>query len=266
MKCAVTGASGFIGSALCRHLQGGSIELVCSGREPLTDAALTGVHTLFHCAGLAHQSASAQAHEQANCRAVLTQAHAAQRAGVGQFVFFSSVKAAREGNAYSIWKWRAEQALQKEFSTTNMTIVILRPALVYGPGVKGNLRSLARAVRLGLPAPPASQPRSLIGLEDLCVVCDKLLATKLEGVEVFTLTDGQRYDFARIHAAIRQGLGRRPTRNWTPSWLWRLAAGGRYQKLFEGELHQNQHVCEVLDWQPGQSLEDAMPAILAELA
>jgi UDP-glucose 4-epimerase len=265
MRCAVTGATGFIGSALCRHLQGQGIELVCSGRQTVAGEALADVHTLFHCAGVAHQSASEAEHETGNFTAVLQQAHACLAAGVGQFVFFSTVKAAAQGNPYSVCKWRAEQALQEEFFATDMNVVMLRPALVYGPGVKGNLRSLARAVRWGLPVPPASQPRSLIGLDDICAFCCGLLETTVKGGQVFTLTDGQSYDLARIHAAVRRGLGRRTGRNWTPAWLWRLAAGSRYQQLFNGELSSNQRACEVLGWQPAQTLEEAMPALLAGL-
>jgi UDP-glucose 4-epimerase len=264
MKCVVTGATGFIGSVLCRHLEQRGDELVHSGREAVTGPALAGVDTVFHCAGVAHQSASAADHEQANYRAVLVQARAARDAGARQFVFFSSVKAAPQGNPYSVWKWRAEQSLGDEFSPADMRIVILRPALVYGPAVKGNLRSLMRAVRLGLPVPPVSQPRSLVGLDDLCAACGKLLDCEFEDGLVFTLTDGQSYDLARIHAAIRQGLGRPAGSNWTPAWLWRLAAAGNYQKLFSGELLSNQLACEQLGWQPGQTLEDCMPSMLAE--
>jgi UDP-glucose 4-epimerase len=265
MKCVVTGATGFIGSALRRSLEAGGNELVCSGREAVTGPALASVDTVFHCAGVAHQSASAAAHEQANFRAVLVQARAARDAGARQFVFFSSVKAAPQGNPYSVWKWRAEQSLGDEFSPADMRIVILRPALVYGPAVKGNLRSLMRVVRLGLPVPPVSQPRSLVGLDDLCAACGKLLDCEFEDDLVFTLTDGQSYDLARIHAAIRQGLGRPVGGNWTPAWLWRIAALGRYQKLFAGELYDNQVARELLDWQPAQTLEQAMPLMLAEL-
>jgi UDP-glucose 4-epimerase len=193
------------------------------------------------------------------------QARAARDAGARQFVFFSSVKAAPQGKPYRVWKWRAEQALQDEFAGSPMAVVILRPALVYGSGVKGNLRSLMRAVGLGLPVPPASQARSLIGLMDLCAVCEKLLHSELECGQVLTLTDGQSYDLARIHAAIRQGLGRPVGGNWTPAWLWRIAALGRYQKLFAGELYDNQVARELLDWQPAQTLEQAMPLMLAEL-
>ena len=188
MKCVVTGATGFIGSELCRQLQARQVEVVSSGREPASAEAMATAHSLFCCAGVAHQSASPEQHEEANYRLVLQQANAAHEAGVRQFVFLSSVKADAKGNSSGYWKWRAEQELQQSFAKAAMNVVIVRPALVYGPGVKGNLRSLMKAAALGLPMPPPSQPRSLIGVGDLCGALCCLLDKDLRGVQVVIAT------------------------------------------------------------------------------
>jgi len=277
MKCVVTGATGFIGSELCRQLEARNIEVMSCGREPASAQAMATAHSLFCCAGVAHQSASPEQHEEANYRSVLQQAHAAHEAGVRQFVFLSSVKADAKGNSYGYWKWRAEQELQQSFAQAAMNVVIVRPALVYGPGVKGNLRNLMKAAALGLPIPPPSQPRSLIGIGDLCRALCSLLDKDLSGVQVVIATDGESYDLRRIRAAVRSAQGKGPGINWAPAWLWRLgmtaldqlqrdaSSASSYDKMFAGELYSNQQLCELLDWQPQQTLENLAPEMLQEL-
>ncbi len=277
MKCVVTGATGFIGSELCRQLRARKVEVVSCGREPASAEAMAAAHGLFCCAGVAHRSASPEQHEEANYRSVLQQANAAHEAGVRQFVFLSSVKADAKGYSYGYWKWRAEQELQQSFARAAMNVVIVRPALVYGPGVKGNLRSLMKAAALGLPMPPPSQPRSLIGVGDLCRALCCLLDKDLRGVQVVIATDGESYDLRRIRAAVRSAQGKGPGVNWAPAWLWRLgmslldqlqrdaSSAGSYEKMFAGEQYSNQQLCELLDWQPRQTLENLVPAMLQEL-
>lgn len=268
--CHITGATGFIGSALCRELGRRGQPFVASGREQV-ETGLEGIHTVFHCAGVAHQSASESEHEQGNYQSVLAQAEAAHGAGVQQFVFLSSVKANEQGSAYGYWKWRAETELTQRYADSSMRVINLRPCLVYGPGMKGNLRSLQAAVRLGLPRPPTGGGRSLIGVDDLCAALLACLDAHYSGVLTLTVSDGQSYDLQRIHAAFRAGMGKSPGVVWVPGWIWTLACRvldwvGRgennYQKLFGSELYSNTELEEVLHWQPTQTLEDLVPQML----
>jgi nucleoside-diphosphate-sugar epimerase len=277
MKCLVTGATGFIGSSLCRRLLAGDVELVAVGREQPTTAQLSGVATVYHCAGIAHQSAQASDYEDVNCRRVIALARAAAAAGVRRFVFLSSVNAAPDAGPYGFWKWRAEQDLIDHFDGADMSVCIVRPALVYGVGVKGNLRTLMRLVGRGLPRPPASSARSLIGLPDLCEALALVDERAPVGLHLLTATDGESYDLRRIHDAVRAARGKAPARGWLPAVGWRVACravdlvrgrsadAGIYQKLFGSGEHSNRELCETLHWQPRDTLEDLMPAMLEDL-
>lgn len=275
MKCLVTGATGFIGDALCLQLEQRRAQVLRLGREQPTDAQLHGVKIIYYCAGIAHQSASAADHERANCDAVLQVAERALTFGVERFVYLSTVKADPSAGPYGYWKWRAEQALQQQFANSTMKPVLVRPALVYGSGARANLRSLIRAVQLGMPTPGASAPRSLIGLPDLCGALAQLLEVE-PGPGPWYLTDGESYDLRRLHAAICAALGKVPARPWVPDWCWRLAGvlqdlgrplgggAGTYQKLFCGEEFSNAESCAALQWRPRQRFEDLVPAMLGE--
>lgn len=294
MKCAVTGATGFIGAELLRQLTARGVETVTASRTLIPAEQLGGVHTLFHCAGIAHRRASVAAQEQANCAAVLTQARAAQSAGIRQFVFLSSAKAAPDGDAYGRAKWRAEEGLAALAAAPDtatpaaggLSVVVLRPALVYGPGVTANLRSLLRAVRAGMPAPPPLGERSLVAVEDLCAVMGRLLEAPPGGYCCFYVTDGERYHLQRIYGAFRRALGREPGRSLIPAPLWRAACtlydwafvscwrggGGTrrsestWQTLCAKEVYSNRDVCRALGWRPTQTLEDAAAAMVAEMS
>lgn len=277
MKCLVTGGTGFIGSELCRQLQGRGIELSSTGREAPTQDQLASTQLLYHCAGVAHQSASPADHKLGNYRAVLELAERAAAAGVQRFVFISTVKAADQAAPYAYWKWRAEQELTELYAGSAMSVINLRPALVYGVGARANLQSLMRAVRRGMPLPPAGGIRSMVGLADLCNALCQLLDIDPGHGKVLHITDGEAYDLQRIYRAIRQGLGLSPGRAWLPGWCWRPACSlldlvqgnsaeqGSYRKLFAPEQYSNAAACQALQWQPRETLEDLMPVMLAEL-
>ena len=155
-----------------------------------------------------------------------------------------------------------------------MSIVTVRPALVYGPGARANLQRLIQLVRYRMPTPPAGNPRSMIGLADLCDALCRLAEVEPGHGSVLTATDGEAYTLARLHAAISRGLGREPGAAWLPLWSWRTACllfdtlrgaprrGGTFERLFSGSVHSNESLCTALGWQPRERFEDLVPVIL----
>ena len=152
--------------------------------------ALQGATTVIHLAARVHQvqDTSAdplQAFRATNLHATLQLARCAQKMGVQRFIFVSTVKVlgeetapgrpfhasdpAQPQDAYATSKHEAEQALRALVAGGSMELVIVRPPLVYGPGVRANFASLVRVVRRGIPLPLACvhNLRSLVGIDNL---------------------------------------------------------------------------------------------------
>lgn len=300
MKCLVTGATGYVGSALCQALRhrGDSLSAYSRAGQPLVDgtptvgvdlqktrlglADLRGVDVVFHLAGIAHQRADAPLYEQVNVQASLALADACLCAGVSHFVFLSSVKAMGPADSsasrgeddcsppvddYGRSKLAAEQGLWA-MCRGRMALTVIRPALVYGAGARGNLKLLDTWVRRGLPRPPGDGRRSMIALSDLvallCTVAGR------QGIEPRTwiATDGEAYSTQQVYDLFRQLHGLGPGRAWCPRSLWRLGAavldrlqpaGEPYwQKLFGTELYDNSAVLCDTQWRPRLTLGDAI--------
>ncbi len=301
MKCLVTGATGFVGRELCRQLAAAGDEFVAysfSGqrlddgtattaidlrRESPAPEDMTWADAVYHLAGIAHQQAPDSDYHQVNQQAVVRLAREARDAGVKQFIFTSSVKAmgAVPGetvrdesdavlphDAYGQSKWMAESALNREFGDGDMSVAIIRPALVYGPDVKGNLQQLARGIELGLPRPPADGGRSMIGVSDLCRLMMTLADEGEAGVSTYIATDGQVYSMRRIYDALRRALGKGVGWAWWPRWLWRgLCALQDWRnpgqertwvKLFGSERYSNELVLRSTSWRPARRLEECL--------
>jgi nucleoside-diphosphate-sugar epimerase len=253
VNCLVTGATGFIGTALCEALRhrgddvraysrsGGALQdgtpttAVDLQQSRLGLADLRGVDVVYHLAGVAHQHAEDALYEQVNVQATLALADACLCAGVSHFVFLSSVKAmgaattpspreeadcAVPDDAYGRSKRAAEDGLL-DLCRGRMALTIIRPALVYGPDARGNLALLDRWARQGLPRPPPGGQRSMISRTDLvallCTVADR------QGIapQVWIATDGESYSSRRVYDTLRQVHGLAPGRAWWPRWLWR---------------------------------------------
>ena len=214
---AITGATGFVGSAVLERLAAqagveiralvrrvgvklpGNAVAVQVGEDFLLegDQPLEGVDVLVHCAARVHIMSDASSdplseYRSVNVAGTLKLAESAARSGVKRFIFISSIKVNGEGtvpgkpytaddmpapvDAYGISKMEAEQRLMLLGNATGMEIVIIRPVLVYGPGVKANFRSMMSWLNKGVPLPLGAIPnqRSLVALDnlvDLVVTC-----------------------------------------------------------------------------------------------
>lgn len=249
MTVLVTGASGLVGRRLCETLvrQGKAVRTVVRqtglalpnvqqvGLGDLyggTDwqAVLNGVDTVVHLAARVHvmHDTSADplaAFRRVNVEATLNLARQAADAGVRRLVFVSSVKvngeashpgrplteldAAAPQDPYAVSKWEAEQGLLHLARSTGLQVVIIRPPLVYGPGVGANFAALARAVSRGWPLPLGAvhNRRSLVALDnlvDLIVVC---LAHPGAANQIFFVSDGQDLSTAELVRGLAQAAG-----------------------------------------------------------
>ncbi len=230
MRVLVTGALGFIGTALLPALEAAGYGVRGLGRAagPLADwrsadltspASLAGVcadcDAVIHLAGVAHTRASGADHRAVTVegtRALLAEARAA---GVAQFLFVSSIKAECARDEYADSRRAAEELMRKAGLPSCM---IVRPALVYGPGVRGNLKRLLQLADhpWPLPIPRGLARRSLVHRDDLVRVLVALLSGHAH-TATYTVTDGMPYTMREIYDVMRVGCGRRVGRYALPA-------------------------------------------------
>lgn len=193
----VTGVSGFIGSSLCEYLQRAGYKLKIMLRQnsmallpgngiieivkadlPSTDGladACNGVDTVFHLAGIAHVgNVASEEYSRINVEGTRVLAEAAKQAGVRKFVFVSSILAAgaedpKATTAYARSKKNAEDLLF-DLATDDFHCAVVRPANVYGAGMKGNIVGMIRRIKSGRlpPLPKLENKLQLIAVSDLC--------------------------------------------------------------------------------------------------
>ena len=246
--------------------------------EVVSQQWLQGVEVVFHLAGIAHRRAPEAEYEAVNHRATLQLAEAARSAGVSHFLFLSSVKAMGPADsdlpraelncnepldAYGASKWRAECDLREMCGGSDMALSILRPALVGGAGVKGNLRSLARSVARGLPRPPEGGERSMVAVDDLVDLLCLLADSPPGGVNTWIVA-GETFSTRQAYDALRRAAGKSPGAAWLPAVGWRLAAvlldlfaGGddSHDKLFATEVYDAAAVRGATGWQPRRGID-----------
>jgi nucleoside-diphosphate-sugar epimerase len=214
---------------------------------PDTDrrAARAGVRCVVHLAARAHvmsESASDPLAEyrRANVEATLRLARQAAAAGVRRLVFMSSIKvngeaserpyteadAPRPEDAYGISKWETEQALAALAAATGLEVVVLRPPLVYGPGVKGNFLRLMRLVARGTPLPLASiaNRRSLVYVGNLADAVIAALDAPHAAGRTYLAADGEDVSTPGLIRAIADALGTRARLLPCPATLLTLGA------------------------------------------
>ena len=270
------------------------------GKTDWSDA-LRGVDVVIHLAARVHVMKDTSADPlpeflNVNLEGTSNLARHVARAEVKRFVYVSSVKVNGESTAptlspgpslsrgegkrvfsesdepdpqdpYAISKWRAEQDLQRIAQETGLEVVIVRPPLIYGPGVKGNFVRLLAAIDRGIPLPlsGANNARSLVyvgNLVDALIICATHPAA---AGQTYLVSDGEDVSTAMLVEKIAQALERNSRSFYFPPSLLRAAAAmlGRSEQIARlfGSLRVNdEKIRRELAWSPPYTLEQGVHA------
>lgn len=255
-------------------------------------AALQGVDSVIHAAARAHVMNDKVADSLAEFRKVnvdgtLKLARQAAAAGVKRFIFISSIKVNGEAtspskpfcasdvpapeDAYGFSKLEAELGLMEIAAETGLEVVIIRPPLVYGPGVKGNFASIIRLVEKGLPLPFGAihNLRSLVGIDNLVDLIIRCMDHPAAVNKVFLAGDGEDVSTTELLRGVACAMGR-PSR--LIAFPARLLKGGATllgkrtlaQRLLGSLQVDISHTCELLDWKPPFTVEEGLRRCFAK--
>lgn len=310
----ITGANGFVGKALCQEAVARGFRIrgatrmtgqVLDRKESVavgsldehTDwsKALQGVGVVIHLAARVHVMNDDASDPLTEFRRINTEAtqHLARCAaanGVQRLIFVSSIKVNGEetmnghrytefappapADPYAISKWEAEQALQLVAKETGLEVVIVRPPLVYGAGVKGNFAQLLRVLAQGIPLPLASV-RNLRSLLYIGNFVDALLlcATHPSAAgRTYLLSDGEDASTPDLLRQLGVAMGKRTRLLPCPESLLKLAGrvlgkSDQIARLLGSLQIDSSRIRRELNWQPPYSLKQGLQitAVNAEL-
>ncbi|MDY7565979.1 SDR family oxidoreductase [Pseudomonas sp. RTC3] len=259
-----------------------------TGLSPDTDwtEATRGVEVVVHTAARVHVMNDTFADPLAEFRKInvegtLNLARQAVAAGVKRFVFVSSIKVQGEltlpGRAFSaddspapvdpygVSKQEAEVGLRRLAAETGIEVVIIRPVLVYGPGVKANFLSMMRWLDKGIPLPfgAINNHRSLVALDNLVDLIVTCIEHPNAANQTFLVSDGEDLSTTELLLRMSQALGKSPRLLPIPSWVLKNAAN------WLGKTELSQRLCgslqvdisktrSVLGWTPPVSINEAL--------
>lgn len=303
MNILVTGANGFVGSSLLHRLSrdigcsaiGMARKLLPGAVSNLVvddlvswedcDGRLKEVDAIVHCAARVHVMQDAvtdplSEFRRVNVDGTLNLARQAVDAGVKRFIYISSVKVNGEAtdgepfgpyqtphpqDPYGISKQEAEEGLHVLARATGLEVVIIRPPMVYGPGVKGNFRSMMKAVQYGIPLPLGSvqNMRSLVALDNLVDLIKVCLVHPDAPGNTFMVSDGEDISTAELLRKIAGAFHRRSMlfpspQKWLSTTLSLLGYSGIAERLCGSLQVDISHTENVLGWSPVVTMEEQL--------
>ncbi|MEO8342476.1 MAG: SDR family oxidoreductase [Gallionella sp.] len=307
MRFLISGANGFVGKPLCAELlrQGHTVRAAVRSSAQLPDGtevvtvgdidsdtdwadALRGVDTVIHLAARVHVMKDKAADPlteffKVNLYGTSNLAQQAASAGVKRFVYVSSIKVNGEQTTeerpfvesdvpdpqdpYAISKLQAEQDLQRIAQETGLEVVIVRPPLVYGSGVKGNFIRLLTAIDKGIPLPLAGAHnlRSLVyvgNLVDALIAC----ATHPAAIgQTYLVSDGEDVSTAMLVEKIAHAFGHNNRSFYFPPDILRavsavLGRAEQVDRLFGSLRVSDAKIRSELGWVPPYTLEQGLRA------
>ncbi|NET34797.1 MAG: NAD-dependent epimerase/dehydratase family protein [Cyanothece sp. SIO1E1] len=270
-KILLTGASGFIGSRFQEQyanlyqivpfsLQTGGVE----------DIDFADIDAIVHLAGIAHRMEPTpdELYYRINHGLTIKLATAARGGGVRHFVFMSTIKVYGEikeeeeaitektdcqpSDAYGESKRRAEVDL-RNLEATNFRVAIVRTPVVYGPGVKGNIKRIMELANRPIPLPfgKIENARSMVALDNLLALLERILNTNASGT--FLPTDPSPLSTTHLVSSIRKELGHRPKLVALPlpfRWLFKRIKPQLYTRLFGSLRIEGQSTNQALEFSP----------------
>ena len=248
------------------------------------DHALAGVDTIIHLAARVHIMTDPAvdpltAFRKVNVEGTVQLAREAAKAGVRRLVFISSIKVNGEetgtpytldsstspSDPYGISKWEAEQSLRKIEAETDLEVVIIRPTLVYGPGVKANFLNMMKMVSRGIPLPFDSviNKRSLIyvgNLVDALAIC----AVHPEAAgKTYLVSDGEDVSTPELIRRTAKALGVHTLLFPVPIYLMRLVGkltckSALVDRLTGSLMVDSSKIRQELEWAPPFTMEEGL--------
>ena len=249
-------------------------------------AALNNVDVVIHLAATVHlvgkkSAVSYEKYRDFNVGVTAQLAKSAALNQVKQFIFLSSIKVNGERSilgqpftektaetpegSYAISKWEAEQALRKISAEEKLPVTILRPPLIYGPGVKANFLTMMNWVERGIPLPfgAIKNKRSLLALDNLCdllIVC--LLNPRAEN-QTFVVCDAEPLSTTELLSMLSRALGVANRQLKIPPRLLTVVAnvlgrGDMAGRLLDSLEVDMTHTCQTLSWVPPLKTCDAL--------
>jgi nucleoside-diphosphate-sugar epimerase len=301
MKILLTGANGFIGSALHQNLISHGYDVVPTIRNnptsfdqvvvgDINDAtfwgnALSGCDMVIHAAGRAHIMSEKvknplNEYQKINTFGTLNLARQAVKAGIKRFIFISSIKVNGEftmppsifnsddlpspADPYGESKMEAEISLNKLSIESGMEVVIIRPPLVYGVGVKGNFLDMIHFVKRGVPLPLkaiSQNKRSIVGVDNFIDLIRICLQKPEAANKTFLISDGKDLSTREIFEKLNFAFNRPQNLFYCPVALIKLLGiiSGNKKKVDRllGSMQVDmKRTCEILDWVPPFTTEE----------
>lgn len=244
------------------------------------------VDTVIHCAARVHVMNEHSvdplgAFRAVNVNATLNLARQAAAGGVRRFIFISSIKVNGEStvngqafsasdepapeDAYGLSKLEAEKGLIQLATETGMEVVIIRPPLVYGPGVKGNFASMARLVEKGLPLPfgAINNKRSLVSIDNLVDLIIRCIEHPEAANQTFLAGDGEDLSITELLRSVAKALDKPARLIPVPVGFLEVGAALLGKKAMAQRLLGSLQVdisrtCELLDWKPPHTVEEGL--------